>query len=320
MNDLDVIHHLAVSNSMFGRPLRRVEVKNDIPFFEIQKNDLGKYVAVGYNYEGHDNAPRMALWEWYMNSKILPHLQVSNIDCRGFYNIELHDSYTYLNNGKDYNGCLVFSKYKQDKGPVLIPDPYAMQNWGGMLQNIKDTTTWERKQEKICFYGTTTGDRDPGKNDRINMCIWSLKHKHLCDFRITKVAQMSQDSVRNAVGNDVFNNIMTPAVSPEQQMNYKFHLVMDGNTCRFDVWNYLTNSVSFKYASREMLWYYPLLLNGMHFIEVTKDNMIEKMHIDKKYAEFLTDNAKTTFSRVSQSWFHTMYLLGLFESMSQNGK
>lgn len=316
MNDIESYQWLALANSRSGRPKRKDEIDETLPYFEIYKTSMGRYDITGYNYESHDNAPRMKLWETYMKHIILP--QIKTNVC-GYYNIELHDSYTYLNAPhKKYDGCLTFSKFKEDKGPIMIPDPYAMQNWGGALSNIQDSITWETKLNKVCFCGTTTGNRNPAENQRLDLCIWSLKRPDLYDFKITNIAQISQSCLFEFLGKDI-KNIIAPPISYNDQMKYKFHLMADGNTCRFDIWNFFTNTVTFKYQSKEMLWYYPLLNDKVHYLEVNKDTMEQNMHISIKEAEFVIENAKRCMRKIATPISHMFYLSTLFEYMALNG-
>jgi hypothetical protein len=314
METLEVLDHLAMSHAAQCSPKRREHINETIPFFEIRRDELGRHHIQGYNYESHDNAPRMMLWEQYMRGKILPHIKY---DVSGWYNIELHDSYTYLNNGKDYSNCLVFSKFKHERNsttPVLIPDPYAMQNWGGIFHEINDHMLWKDKHDKVCFYGTTTGNREPMLNQRINLCLWALD-KPYADMKITKIAQMSEYDFYQACKD---KNILSEQVPIHKQLEYKYHLMMDGNTCRFDIWNFKTNTITLKYESHEMLWYYPLLREGEHFMAVTKNNMKEKMHMDPAAAMRMTQSAQTVFNFISQPYVHIYYLSKILENMSYN--
>lgn len=316
MNESEIIEYLARQHSKFGRPKRHEEIDKSIPYFEIFKTGTGRYDVRGYAYENHDNALRMMYWEHVLKNRVLPHIR-ENIS--GFYNIELHDSYTYLDNDKKYDGVLTFSKFKHDDGPVLIPDPYALQNWGGMLNQINDPLQFNQKINKVCFYGTTTGNRDPRLNERIQMCLWSLTKPNLYDFKITNIAQMHENDVREACGNN-FNNIISKNVSPYEQMKYKFHLVLDGNTCRYDIWNYFTNSVTLKYESKEMLWYYPLLIDGQHYIEVNKDTIDKRMDVADEDANYIINSAKRIARIIQKPSSHMLYLGKVFENMVFNGK
>lgn len=119
MYHTEIVEHLAMTNALAGRPKRLEDIDAALPYFELYRDGLGRSSIRGFNYAGHDNAPRMQFWEAYMRAKILPHLHAKT---DGFYNIELHDSYTYLNNGRSYGGCLAFTKRLGDARPVLIPD------------------------------------------------------------------------------------------------------------------------------------------------------------------------------------------------------
>lgn len=317
MNDIELYDYLASNNSRFGRPLRKDEVNTSIPYFEIFRNNIGKYDIKGYNYESHDNASRMLLLEYYLKTNIFPNIK--NNVC-GYYNIELHDSYTYLNNNKNYKGCLVFSKFKDDNTPVLIPDPYSMCNWNGLQQRIpNDNIPWNNKLKKACFYGTTTGSRITSLNERINMCLWSVPKRDILDCYITKIAQMTENDVQ-MYAKDLFPMIISQPKDIDEQMKYKFNIVIDGNTCRFDIWNYFMNSVALKFESKEHLWYYPMLQDNIHFKSVRKDN-IESiiMNTDDKEANFIINNAKCTMKKIVNPLTSMQYFTSLFEYMYENG-
>lgn len=318
MNLQESIIYLSQVNSRKCHPMRKEEVQTNIPYFEIKKNDLGRYTIDSYGYKGHDNEPRMELWEQYMKQSIFPNIDPT-INISGFYNIELHDSYTYLNNDKKYKNVLCFSKYKNDPDSILVPDPYMICNFGGMLNNINDDQEWDKKKDKIVFCGTTTGNRDPFKNERINMCLWSLDKRDWTDFYITKVAQMELNDINSKIPN--FKDIYRKPISIDDQIKYRYHLAMDGNTCRFDVWYYKTNNVIMKYDSKEMLWYYPLLQNDVHFLDVNKDNMKQKMEFysaNPQLAHVMIFNAKKSASMLFRPITHQMYTINLFESIANN--
>lgn len=319
MNHIEAIQSLAQYNARTAHPLRREELPPGIPYFHIYPNQLGKLQVQGYAYETHDNAPRMQLWEQYLQTAILPNLRNKEGVC-GYYPIELHDSYTYLQNGKNYKNVFTFSKFKDDAGPVLIPDPYMICNWGDGLQ-VHDPIQFNFKQDTVCFYGTTTGDRDPRKNRRLQWCQWALD-KPAYDFQITHVAQMTVPTILDALGQDTWAKIYRPTkVSREEQMKHRYHLVLDGNTCRFDVWNYKTHCLTFKEESREMLWYYPLLRNREHFVEV-HPNTIETHR--NYYSNNLGDasrilaNAQLFSHEVFKPLTHMMYTTTLLETLAEN--
>lgn len=320
MNHIEAVNCLAQCHARTGRPLREEEVPQTIPFFKISKNDVGRLCVDGYNYEYHDNAPRMHLWKQYLEQAILPNVRNKAGVC-GFYPIELHDSYTYLNNGKNYKNVMTFAKFKDDAGPILIPDPYMIVNWGDGL-NFKDPIPFDKKDDVVTFYGTTTGHRNPSLNRRIQWCTWAMD-KPAYDFKITHVAQMETPSIVNAIGQASWNKIyLTTRVPREEQVKHKFHMVLDGNTCRFDVWNYKTNCLSLKEESREMLWYYPMFKNKEHFVEVNKTNVdaLRQFYASNPAdAMRIARNAQVFSDEVFKPLCHMMYTTTLFETLAENG-
>ncbi len=321
MNINETIIELAQQNAKNFRPLRREDVNPHIPYFNISTTSScgsKKYEVATFNFEAHENAPRMVFWRDYLKTKILPNIDPS-IDISGYYNIELHDSYTYLNNEKDYKGVFCFSKFKNDASPILIPDPYQIGDFGGMLSTIKDPYQWDNKKSKITFCGTTTGHRDPLLNERINMCLWAKDKRQWTDFYITKIAQMNPQDVLTNV--PAFKSVYRDPISIDEQLNYKYHLMMDGNTCRFDVWYLATNNLVFKCKSKEMLWYYPMLQNETHFVDVTKETMQSRFNYfenNPAHAQCIMFNARNFVNNFFRPISHQLYTINLFESLANN--
>jgi hypothetical protein len=324
MNTDDNITFLAQSAGKAARPLREDEVKKNIPYFEVFRNSAnGKLDMRSFAYRGHDNEPRMTLYDAYFRQCIFPNVESEAIaDMVGFYNIELHDGYNYLDNGKDYNGVLTFSKNKEDHLPVLIPDPYMVCNWGGSLQNIRDSVSFENKLNKVVFCGTTTGARDPTKNLRLQACRWALDNSELCEFKITKVAQMSELDCLRVYGDSWKDMYLPRFMSQNEQMSYKFHMIIDGNVSRFDIWPFKTNSLILKLASRDMLWYYPLIKNGYDYVELGDLNdlgdLCETYTNNPVAAKMITNNANKTASELFTPFAHTLYTVSLFHTMADN--
>jgi hypothetical protein len=318
MNTHENIIHLAQNNSRKCYPKNLEKIDKTIPYFLLTKNQLGKYDIQCFAYEKHDNADRMQLWQQYLKQMILPNID-NKIDISGYYNIQLHDSYTYLNDDKNYDNVLCFSKFKDDSMPVLIPDPYMICNWGNMLNDINDKQEWSKKKNKVIFVGTTTGDRDPIKNQRINTCIWSLNNKDFSDMYITKIAQMDPLDVKSKIPD--FDKIYRSPMSIPDQMQYKYQLNMDGNTSKFNVEQFKMNSVVMKYDSKEMLWYYPLFQEDVHYIGVNKDNIKNKLdfyNTNPQLSQILIYNANKLSNNIFRPIMHQFYTVSLFESFALN--
>lgn len=325
MNTRDNIEWLAQCNSGTCRPKREDEIDKSLPYFRVKKAQSGvggganAYQFQGFNYETHDNAPRMGYVGYWLVNDIFPRVKG---DLSGYYNIQLHDNYSYLGDGKDYTDVLCFGKLKGDKGPVQLPDCYFIGDWGGKYTSFRDETLFRNKSSKIVFAGTTTGSRDPLKNDRIQTCLWARSQESLrdiCDFHITNIAQIEPQRIFREVPD--FKFIYRPPVPMEQQMTYRYQLVIDGNTCRWYPDAYYTNSLALGWPSRDMLWYYPMLMDGVHYAGVDKDNLLNMFRYYEANvgeAELITRNANKLVREILNKETCREYTVKLFENIAAN--
>lgn len=320
MNLDDNIRYLAQVNSGSCFPKQSLEdIDNRLPYFSINKvND--KYMIAMFNYETHDNAPRMPYVMSYLGTRVLPYVHG---DLTGYYNIQLHDTYTYLNDGLDYKDVLCFGKRKKEKGPVQIPDCYMLGDWGGKYHgwldgSVRDDVAWCDKLSKIVFAGTTTGSRDPKNNERIQTCVWA-RDKPECDFYITSIAQMDPRRILQEVPD--FKYIYRPPISLSEQMTYKYQLVIDGNTTRWNPDVYFTRTLAFQWPSKDMLWYTPLLREGFEYVGVDKDTLMNQFRFfenNSKEAEMIIGNANKLSRCVFNADVCQKYMIALFENIASN--
>jgi hypothetical protein len=314
MDTFDAIIHLAKTE---GRKLKvhrdESTLNKKLPYFSLSKKD-GTYNAAIFNHVGHDNADRMPFIANYILQNVCPFVD-KQCDLSGFYNIELHDTYSYLNNDINYKNCLVWSKRKEDHDVILMPDLYHLIGYGGKLEK-KDTLAWEHKRDKVAFYGTTTGDRDPLKNDRIQTCLWGIPHREWADLYITKVAQIP--AARIAQNITLFNQIAHDYVPPDHLFTYKFCLDIPGNTCSWDRVPLILNSRSllFKKPCTDMCFYYPLLHSREHYIACDTHNMYSQYMYYKnnsREAQLIIDNANRFTNNFLMAKHARLYLVSLFE-------
>lgn len=289
-------------------------IDQSIPYFRIQKEGNRHSISM-FNYKTHDNAERMGYVCSYLLDKVLPLVKG---DITGYYSMQLHDSYTYLNDGFDYTNVLCFGMSKNDRGPVMFPDCYFMGDWGGKYKVFNDEIPWESKASKVCFYGTTTGNRDPSLNERINTCLWAVS-KPWCDFRITKIAQMSASLVLEKVPR--FREIWSNPVPLSEQIKNRYMLIIDGNVSKWDVDCYYSNCIGFSMPSNNMLWYYPLLQAGTHYAPVTTDTM-ESVFMyyenNTKDALRVVSNARSLARDLFKAERAVEYAVSLFETIAEN--
>ena len=322
MNKYDSIRYLADGNAKRFCPLRVEDVEEvenkGIPYFCIKRSN-DRYGVEMFNYKTHDNAPRMPHYCNYILNHVLPNIS-KEFDVTGVYQIELHDTYTYLGNGKDYDNALVFAKNSEDRFPCLVPDPFMIDNYGGRL-NIPDTTEFENKHDRIVFAGGTTGNTDPSKNQRLRVCEWSLGNRSFTEFHITHVAQMREDAVRNVYVR--FSDMFVPPLAQAAQYAYKYILSIDGNTACWDrlMWIINSKSLAMKYSSKDILWYYPLLQEGHHYVGVDMQTMHNKFMFcqsNPSHVKWMISNANA-FARDYGNHLSTLlYTARLFENFAMN--
>jgi hypothetical protein len=324
MNNIDTINRLAryegrhlkpqIANELIGNENNEYNI-NKIPNF----TRLGKKVVKLDNYLKHDNADRLPYFSAVLNNNILPNLTTSmatssmatsSTSIR--YSIELHDSNSYLDNDLDYSGVMVWARKTTDAKTVLIPDIYQYNNYLAKDSN-KDTNV--NKINKIGFYGTTTGSRNPKTNTRINTCIWAIDKKYI-DCYITNVAQMSiTDIIYNI---KEWQQINHPRVEMSDLFKYKYLLDIPGNTYSWDRVPIIlqSNSLLFKMPCTDQGWYYPLLHPGEHYVDVDISSMESKyMYYENnpKEAAFIIQNANRFVNSYLKPIHAYTYMVSLFE-------
>lgn len=182
---------------------------------------------------------------------------------QGTFVIGLHDTYP----GNEYEHVLVFSKHKNAHAQILLPDMYAMENYGGKL-GIPDAVPHHSKTPGAFFIGCTTGDTDPAKNRRLQLCDWACRQGgDQVKAYISFVVQMNHTDVFRTYPNaDSF--VKNYIIEIPHQLQYKYNINMDGNTCAWDrlAWILASNSVCLKERTDNVNWYYPLLQDGVHYI------------------------------------------------------
>jgi hypothetical protein len=300
------------------------DINTSLPYFQLSKNGNNKYHFNMYNYKNH--SVRINLVKDYLLNNVV---SLVNGDLSGYYNIQLEDNYSYLNDNIDYNDVLCFGSMKNDnknKYVVPLPDCYFLENWNNNFSTVNDTIEWENKRNKIVFVGSTTGNTDPLKNERINTCLWSLynNRRSICDFYITEIMFMNE---RRVFQIPYFKYIYKrPLMRLNEQKTYKYLLNIDGHTCRWTPYVYLLNTLHFQTPSKDMLWYYPLLKDKEHFVEVCIDenasNEIIKMfnyyQNNINEAKQIISNANIMGRQLFTKNTCQKYMVALFQNIADN--
>ena len=312
MNHIDAICMLAQYE---GKRARNVLSKSpSFPHILIDK----KNTMCGVNYEDHENADRMAVVCNFIQNRVLLNVDKA-VNLSGTYNIELHDT---LQKDDKSDGCLCFARNRHERGDYpLIPDAFQMQNYSGLLSNVRDPITWERKKSRALFCGTTTGDRNPVNNERLRACDWVVRNgRGYSDFWITQIAQMKRDDVVAAYP-DTYEKFMAPHVPVEKHYEYRYLVNIAGNTSCWNRVPLIMNSRSLMLHTHhpDMLWYYPAMREGEHYVATKVDGLLNTMQFYESNpleAQLITRNANGFVKQFMSSPSAVLYMTMLMEHIA----
>lgn len=173
---------------------------------------------------------------------------------------------------KSLTQFILFSDYlydpKDEKG-----------GWNFVLKQVNEAQIpWETKEEKLFWRGSAFD----GKHfemytfdnwttiPRGRLVFESQKHPDLIDAHFSGYPApcLKRDLARclREMGPESF-------VSQQEQLKYKYHILIDGVTCTFPGthWKLLSGSACFKQDSRDILYFYPELKAWVHYIPVKND-------------------------------------------------
>jgi hypothetical protein len=326
MDTLDLISHIAAAEAKgYRRGIsREADVDARVPYFCIKRSASGaryaRYEVAGHNAAGHDNEPRMDFVCDFLRTHVLPYVDPL-VDVSGFFNIELHDSYSYLPDHEEYRDCLTFSRRKKDSHMTVIPNPYQMGNYGnGQFNNLaSDDVPWDKKSDTLFFAGSTTGSRDPLKNERIRACCWALQHPGATNFKISGVVQMSADEFTSKVPQA--RDIVCDPVPLKANFAHKYLVNIAGNTC---AWSRVpmvmaSKSLLMHMYHGDMEWFYPLMIEGTHFVGCATHTLLSKHKFARENAQltqFIIANANKFCSAFLGRNQAALYMTALLESIA----
>lgn len=323
-----IVHCARTEAKGFRVGLTSDDVDGTLPYFHIERPANKRYRVTGYNHAGHDNEPRMSYVCDFLRDAVLPYVD-SSIDVSGYYNIELHDSYTYLDTRARYGNCLTFSRRREDTSMALLPNPYQMSNYsGGKLNDLAaDAVPWDKKSDSLFFVGSSTGARQPLLNERVAACVWSLQHRDKAHFRISSVVQMSHDSFYASVPEA--KEIVCPAIPQADNYKHKYLVNMAGNTCAWSRLPMILASKSLLLNLRprngddDMEWFYPMLTEGTHYLGCTLATILDKRAFamsNPQLVQYMIANANRFCAAFLGRVQATLYTAALLEAMNRDSK
>lgn len=334
MNTAEVVAHLAQAEAPRLRAVTDpaelaalAEAGHALPYVTVARDaTTGGRVATGHGHIGHDNEPRMAFLTAWLQERVLPFVD-PGVNVNGAYRVELHDSYSYLPDRRAHHNALTFARPCGSPDRVaLLPDPYLMADYGGMLSgpDAVDDVPWAAKRPTMFFAGTTTGDRDAARNARVRACVWSLSRPDIARFHITHVAQMTLvDALARAPR---LAEVLRPRVSHREHFDHRYQVNIVGNTA---CWSRVpmvmaSGSLLLQLEHADMMWYYPMLKEGTHFRLARDLDALPALHRACEAAPLdcqrIARNANEFVSSVLTSAMAAMYTVRLLESASHAGR
>ena len=199
----------------------------------------------------------------------------------------------------------VFAKSRLHKKPLLlIPDFEALQHTEAVLKEVRkgiEKYPWDKKKSIAFWRGACTGgtfNLDSFVHcPRSKLVALSLSFPKLIDARFTLPVTQSDDP--DAVGKK-FADYFGASHSIKRHLQYKYQILIDGNTCAFAraYWQLFSNCPIFKQESPNIQWYYRALLPYVHYIPFqTMSELPSKLEWAKKH-----DNEVEKISRNGQKF------------------
>ena len=195
---------------------------------------------------------------------------------------------------------------------VLMPDREALSGrywkFHRSVQKGNLIFPWEKKIEQCSWRGMMTGGQFTPLNflsfPRSQAISLSLENPDWLDAKYVASAQQKK-------GFEEYRSYFGHPMSIEEQIQYKYQLLIDGNSCAYSraYWQLFSNCLLFKQQSDAVQWYYRALLPFVHYVPVGRDlsNLLEALSWAKSHDENLS----------IEKVFQYMYLLILEYSKLQ---
>ncbi len=240
----------------------------------------------------------------------------------GDFIFNLHDSAD-----KDNINEIVMSKNKNTQ-KTIIPDLYALECYNGRLNSI-DKNLFKNKIKKGYFVGSSTGNLDPIKNNRLQICSYIHNipiEKRNYVSKINNVCQIDPKEIKK-IYNNLEDFVIKENVSMREQRRYRYIINIDGNSTGWDrmVWIFKGNSICLKQRSDNICWYYKLLENNKHYYEFDTpedlNNLIEELNqkyeINQTEIENMMIESKKFLLKYLDPYIQITYMGLLLENISK---
>lgn len=176
---------------------------------------------------------------------------------RGVFTISMEDV-------ADEDGILSYNCSRGFEDRVaLIPDNHSHRDYFYIPRYPPDPPIdFLRRRPKAIFVGSTTGTR-------ANVAK-TLSQSQAIDFYFTQVVHMTDDHLRDIIGQPAYEKTVVPYFIPlDSQLRYRYIYSIDGNASSWDrpPWIMKSKSLLLKDRTNYSLWYDEKLQDRVHFME-----------------------------------------------------
>lgn len=191
----------------------------------------------------------------------------------------------------------VMAKHRDNVAQILIPDFEALRGAYQVLQG-RDITrdahcSWEERRNQMIWRGSTAQHSQAGYPlsfnldddhciSRVKLCGFSAQFPEMIDAKFTIYAQGAESILSLELFRGSF-------ISYEDQLRYKYQMLIDGNTCSYTAsgWKWFSGSLVFKEDSDQVQWYYNGLQPNIHYIPVKEGlgDLMEKLQWANEHDE-----------------------------------
>lgn len=198
----------------------------------------------------------------------------------------------------------VQAKHKDIIAQILIPDFEALSGGYQVLKTqdiVRDNLTpWELRKSQLIWRGSTAQWPPKGQGfswrledshclSRVKLCGFSEQFPELIDAKFTLYYVGGEPDI-------YLQRFKGDFIPYEDQLNYKYNIMIDGYTCSFSAsgWRFFSNSLIFKEDSDNIQWYYNELKPYIHYIPVKQglSDLIEKIRWAREHDEEAQSIAK----------------------------
>ena len=185
---------------------------------------------------------------------------------------------------------------------ILIPVPAS-------LPNFKDNVSWESKEKKLVWRGSTTGTKTSHKtlfelSHRYRLVNWARDYKKYVWEYLGIAVDIELSAVIQCDGNceEFKKKTVMSRLSYDEQFKSKYLIVVDGNGWTFRFPTFLGSNSLILYNGVYNVWFSKLIKPYVHYLPIKADysDLIEQLEYAKNHDDEMKKIAENARSFVEE--------------------